>query len=151
MHLHSFVEVYPCVFPEFSISNCRKLYFSKISIIFICYSYIKSEDLTSPSKVFPGGSVGKESTCQFRRHKRCGFDPWVRKIPWKRKWQPTPVNSCLENSTDSGPWWTTVHGVAQSWAQLSEAEVSPKCCGYRGGNLGLHCNLGKLPCGNYIW
>ena len=20
-----------------------------------------------------------------------GFDPWVRKIPWSRKWQPTPV------------------------------------------------------------
>ena len=23
--------------------------------------------------------------------KRCRFDPWVRKIPWRRKWQPTPV------------------------------------------------------------
>ena len=22
---------------------------------------------------------------------RCGFDSWVRKIPWRRKWQPTPV------------------------------------------------------------
>ena len=21
----------------------------------------------------------------------CGFNPWVRKIPWRRKWQPTPV------------------------------------------------------------
>ena len=31
---------------------------------------------------------GKESTCQFRRHR---FDPWVGKIPWRRKWQPTPV------------------------------------------------------------
>ena len=28
---------------------------------------------------------------QFRRHRRCGFGPWVRKIPWRRKWQPTPV------------------------------------------------------------
>ena len=37
---------------------------------------------------FPGGSVVKESVCQCRRH---GFDPWVRKIPWRRKWQPTPV------------------------------------------------------------
>ena len=34
---------------------------------------------------------GKESACQCRRHKRHGFDPWVRKIPWSRKWQPTPV------------------------------------------------------------
>ena len=22
---------------------------------------------------------------------RCRFDPWIGKIPWKRKWQPTPV------------------------------------------------------------
>ena len=29
--------------------------------------------------------------CQCRKHKRQGFDPLVRKIPWTRKWQPTPV------------------------------------------------------------
>ena len=34
---------------------------------------------------------GKESACQCRRCKRCRFDPWVRKIPWRRKWQPTLV------------------------------------------------------------
>ena len=31
---------------------------------------------------------GKESACQCRRR---WFDPWVRKTPWRRKWQPTPV------------------------------------------------------------
>ena len=31
---------------------------------------------------------GKESTCQCRR---CGFKPWVGKMPWRRKWQPTPI------------------------------------------------------------
>ena len=31
---------------------------------------------------------GKEPVCQCRR---CGSNPWVRKIPWRRKWQPTPV------------------------------------------------------------
>ena len=31
---------------------------------------------------------GKESSCQCRR---CGFSPWVRKIPWRRIWQPNPV------------------------------------------------------------
>ena len=36
---------------------------------------------------------GKEPACQCRRHKRCGFNSWVRKIPWRRKWQPTPVCS----------------------------------------------------------
>ena len=30
----------------------------------------------------------KESSCQYRR---CGFNPWVRKMPRRRKWQPTPV------------------------------------------------------------
>ena len=34
---------------------------------------------------------GKESTCQFRRQRRCWFDPWIRTIPWRRKWQHTPV------------------------------------------------------------
>ena len=41
--------------------------------------------------VFPGGTCGKEPTCQYRRHKRHEFDPWVGKIPWRRAWQPTPV------------------------------------------------------------
>ena len=42
-------------------------------------------------KSFPGGASGQESTCQCRRCQRCEFNPWVRKIPWRRKWQPTPV------------------------------------------------------------
>ena len=37
---------------------------------------------------FPHSSVGKESACQYRRR---GFKSWVGKIPWRRKWQPTPV------------------------------------------------------------
>ena len=36
---------------------------------------------------FPGGTSGKEPGCQCRRHKRHGFDPWVRKVPSSRKWQ----------------------------------------------------------------
>ena len=37
---------------------------------------------------FPDGSRAKESACQSRR---CGLDPWVRKMPWRREGQPTPV------------------------------------------------------------
>ena len=40
---------------------------------------------------FPGGSSGKEPTCQCRRPNRQGFYPWIGKIPWKRVRQPTPV------------------------------------------------------------
>ena len=45
----------------------------------------------SACPTLPGSASGKEPTCQCRRHKRCGFDPWARKIPWRRTWQPTPV------------------------------------------------------------
>ena len=44
--------------------------------------------------VYPGlpqWFSGKESICQCRRHRRHRLEPWVRKIPWRRKWQPTPV------------------------------------------------------------
>ena len=37
------------------------------------------------------GTDGKEPAYECKRCKRCGFDPWVRKIPWRREWQPTPV------------------------------------------------------------
>ena len=33
---------------------------------------------------------------------------------WRRKWQPTPVFSCLENPRDGGAWWAAVYGVTQS-------------------------------------
>jgi len=39
-------------------------------------------------KGFPGGSDGKECACNARDPE---FDPWVGKIPWRRKRQPTPV------------------------------------------------------------
>ena len=42
--------------------------------------------IPSPVRGFSGGTSGKESACQCKRHKRCGFDPWVRKIPWGRAW-----------------------------------------------------------------
>jgi len=46
---------------------------------------------------FPGGSVARNPPAlqepqwvgsHCRKH---GFSPWVRKIPWRRAWQPTPV------------------------------------------------------------
>ena len=46
---------------------------------------------------FPGGSDGKIICLQCWRP---GFNPWVRKIPWRRDWQLQ--YSCLENSMDGG-------------------------------------------------
>ena len=41
--------------------------------------------------ILPNWHSGKESASQGRRCKRHRFDPWAWKIPWRRKWQPTPI------------------------------------------------------------
>ena len=53
---------------------------------------------------------------QSRRLKRWSFNPWVGKIPWSSKWQPTLVFLPGESH---GAWRATVHGVAKSRTQLS--------------------------------
>ena len=67
---------------------------------------------------FPGDSAVKNLP-EIQKTWRCGFNPWIWKIPWTRKWEPTPV-SCLANPMDRGSWWTTVHGVTKSQTRLSE-------------------------------
>ena len=59
---------------------------------------------------------GKESARQCRRH---SFSPWVRKTPWRRKCQPTPL-SLPRDPMDRGVWRATVHGVAKSWTWLRD-------------------------------
>ena len=56
-----------------------------------------------------GGASAKEPACQCRRPKRLWFNHWVRKIPWRRKWQLTPVflpgESCGQrNLAGYSPW-----------------------------------------------
>ena len=59
---------------------------------FLCYPMDCRTD-------FSVGSSGKEPSCQCRvkikdnnkRDKRCGFNPWAGKIPWRKAWQTTPV------------------------------------------------------------
>ena len=63
-----------------------------ISIPSACeIKYNKEYKQLSITEGFPGGTDSKESACQCRTHRKCWFDPWVRKIPWRRKWQLTPV------------------------------------------------------------
>ena len=70
-------------------------------------------------KVFPG----KESAWQGRRLKRPEFDPWVGKIPWMRKWEPTPVFLPGESRGQRG-LAGVVHGVAES-DRLSATHLNP--------------------------
>ena len=69
------------------------------------------------SKSFPHATSGKEPTCQCRRCKRYGFDPWVGKIPGGGNGKLLQYSG-LENLRDRVAWWTIVLGVTKSWTQL---------------------------------
>ena len=51
---------------------------------------------------FPGGSEVKESACQCKRRRRCRFDSWLGKIPWREGYGSPLQCSCLGNPMD----WT---------------------------------------------
>ena len=81
----------------------------------------KQHIATDLMQVSQDDSSGKESTCQCRRPKTLGFSPWVRKIHWKRKWQPTPEflpgKSRRQRSlVDYSPWGR------KSWIRWSTHE-----------------------------
>ena len=62
-----------------------------------------------------GWLSGKESASQCRRY---GFNPWAEKIPWRRKWQLTPIFL---------PWeipWTEEPGGLQSVGSQSQTRLS---------------------------
>ena len=56
-----------------------------------CYSPWGRKDWDTEHLNSKVALVSKEPACQRRRRKRHGFNPWVRKICWRRAWQPTPV------------------------------------------------------------
>ena len=61
-------------------------------------------------------SDGKESACSAGDS---GLIPGSGRSPGEGSGNPLQY-SCLENSTDRGAWWATVHGVAKSWTRLSD-------------------------------
>ena len=65
------------------------------------------------SQGFPSGASGKEPTCQCRRHKRRGFEPWVGKIPGGGHANLLKY-SCLENPRDREAWWATAYRDTES-------------------------------------
>ena len=76
----------------------------------LVYFYLAINIMQFQFMGFPGGTSGKEPNCQCRRFKRCGFDPWVGKIPWRRACQPTS-EVLLEKPKDKGDWQAAVHSV----------------------------------------
>ena len=76
--LPKFMYIYFLILNTELLETMGILYFMSITSEYLCVG-------------FPGGASGKELTCQCRRHRRCGFGPWVRNCPGGgRAWQPTP-------------------------------------------------------------
>ena len=73
----------------------------------------------APGSAFPGGTNGKEPTCQCRRHRDSGSVPWFGRSPGGGHSNPLQY-SCLENPMDRGAWWATVHRVAKGQTQLKQ-------------------------------
>ena len=67
------------------------------------------------SKGRPRWLSGKESACQCRRP---GFNPWVRKTPWRRKWQSTPALLPGKSHRQTSLAGYTPRG-RKSWTRLS--------------------------------
>ena len=91
-------------------------------LIMVFYGYI-------PRRGFPVDASGKESAHQCRRHKRCGFDSWVGKIPWRRKWQPTqlflPGESHGQRSlVGHSPWGHRHDWSCLAWTQMPRSGIA---------------------------
>ena len=54
--------------------------------------------------------MGKLTICR-----RWGFNPCIGKIPWRRKWQSTPVILPVESHGQRGAWWAIVRGIVTQW------------------------------------
>ena len=74
--------------------SSRRICLSKLAFLrllkylFICRCFYVSGKQRWKIRRFPGGSGSKEAAWNYRRPR---FNPWVGKIRWTRKWQPTPV------------------------------------------------------------
>ena len=84
-------------------------------LVYVVALYCRVELHRSIPLGFPGGSDGKESTCNVRDP---GLIPGLGRSPGEGYGNPLQY-SCLENPMDRGVWWATVHGVTKSWTGLS--------------------------------
>ena len=116
--------------PSPSPTESKRMFYTSVSLYINFYW---------SSVVFPSGSEVKASACICLQCRRAGFNPWVEKITWRRKWQPTPVLLPGKSHGWRSLVQATFHGVAKSRAWLSDFT-------FPGGSDGEEpaCNVGEL-------
>ena len=90
-HLHFFIELIASVI-EVSSVNARKAAYTTATVFLVGVSQVTLLVKNPPASARDGRVVH-----------------WVRKIPWRRPWQPTPV--FLPGKSRREVWWATVHGL----------------------------------------
>ena len=113
------------------LSPVLPLYFyGNFTAVWVVYAFVYEQSILNISWASQEAQC-KDSACQFRRSKRHRFNPWAGKIPWKRKWQPTPVFSPEESRGQRSrvgysPWvakswtWPSTHACIISWFYIYE-------------------------------
>ena len=74
-------------------------------------------------------SAVKNLLCQHRGHRRCSCDPWLQKMPWRRKWPPAPVSL-----PGKSPGQRSLVGCSTSGVLVSRPGIEsvPRCSGSAG-------------------
>ena len=96
------------------------------SLVCCCSLDCKELNKTKWTTKNKDGTSGKEPACQCRRHKRCGFDYWVRKIPWGRTQQHTLVLLTGESHGQRSPRVLQSLGsqrVGHYWSSLARMHL----------------------------
>ena len=109
---------------------------------------MKRKDFPSLKKIpalggFPGGASGKEPACQCRRCKRRKFSLWVRKIPWRRAWQPSPVFLPGESQGQRSLVGCCLWGRTETRLKRLSSSSSRICLQCR--KFGFHPGWGRFP------
>ena len=114
--------------------------FASISSFSFHHNAIKLVWLLSPfnqGRELPGWHSGKKKKKSACQHRRQGFGPWVRRIPWRKKWKPTPVffpgethgqrrlagyspRGCKESDMTE---WLSTHEPGKRWKMNSAAGI----------------------------
>ena len=121
-----FVCACQCVYMPMSTQLCMyNLFFIEVMLIYVAF-YTFHE--------LPSWLSGEDSTCQRSRRQ---FDPWIRRIPWRREWQPTagflPGKAYEQRS---------LVGLESMGSQKSQTQLSDSTTGTR--SMGQYCTSTSL-------
>ena len=105
----------------------------RLKMMWVTLGRLASLDALVHCEVLTRWCRGKESACKCRRCKRWCFHPWVGKIPWRRKWQPTPVFMPGKSHGERDP--TETGGLQpmeshESWIRLSTTTMKSTLCSH---------------------